>query len=122
LRYAGCASYLLIVGASFFLMFQVCPRCSSDNAYLGEVLLGVLSLALGLIVGLAWVAASRRDGRRGFVAGAIPGVAVAAVILAITASRTLVPPANFAVELVLLVVGATTTLAIARRRVSSSNP
>jgi len=116
LRTIGCASYLLIVGASFFLLFQLCGRCSSDNAYLGEVLLGLLSTVLGVLFGLAWVAASRRDGRRGLVVGAIPGVAVAVVIVVISSSRTLVPPANFPVELALLVIGAVTTLALAVRR------
>ncbi len=113
---AALATYWLTVGASFFLMFRFCERCSMDNAYLGEVLLGALSVVIGLLVTVSWLVAARREARRGLAAGGVAGIGVAAVIVVIGSTRTLVPPALFPMELLLLIVGGAATVAFAARR------
>jgi len=110
---AALATYCLFVGASLLMQLQLCERCGMDNAYLGEVFLGLILLLMGVVFGLTWLVIARREGR-GFAIGAIPGVAVAAVILAVGTTRTLLPPALSVMELLLLIAGVIATLVISR--------
>jgi Na+/proline symporter len=112
---AALATFCLLVGASLLLLLQLCARCGQDNAYLGEVLFGLILILLGVIFGLAWLVAARREGLRGLAAGAVTGVAVGAVIVVIGATRTVVPVALEIVELVLLIAGVVATIIVARR-------
>jgi Na+/proline symporter len=93
-----------------------------DNAYLGEGLLGLVCVFMGVLFGLTWLVASRREGGRGFVAGAIPGVAFGAAIVVFGATRMFVPPTLPAVELFLFIVGAALTVALSRVSGQSGNP
>ena len=79
------------------------------------MLLGLVCFVFGVVFGLIWLIAARREGHRGFAVGAIPGVAVGAVFVVLGSMRTLTPPALEAVELPLLIVGAAGTMTFARR-------
>jgi hypothetical protein len=92
----------------------MCERCGMDNAYLGEVFLGLILILMGGLLGLTWLVTARREGRRGFAAGAVPGVAFGAVIIALGVTRSFVPPALSAIELVLLFAGAAITVMFSR--------
>lgn len=85
-----------------------------DNAYLGEVFLGLIVLLMGLVFGLTWLVIARREGRRGLAAGAVPGIAFGAATLALGATRMFVPPALSVIELVLLTVFGAVTVAFSR--------
>ena len=111
-RLAALAVYCLVAGASFLTMLQVCTRCGMDNAYLGEVFLGLIIGLMGVIFGLTWLIMARREGIRGLVAGGLSGIAVACVVLAIGATQTLVPPALSAMELVVIAAGVVSTVAL----------
>jgi Na+/proline symporter len=111
---AALATYCLVTGPSFFVLLQACERCGMDNAYLGEVFLGLILSLMGIVFGLTWLVAARRGGRRGLAVGAVPGLAVAAVILSVGATRTLVPPALSLLELILLLAGAVATIVMSR--------
>lgn len=111
---AALAMYCLISGGSFLLLLQLCELCGMDDAYLGEVFLGLILLLMGLVFALTWLVTARREGRRGIAAGAVPGIAFAAVIVSLGATRVFVPPALSAIELVLLIVGAVATIALSR--------
>ena len=93
-----------------------------DNAYLGEGLLGALFVFMGVLFGLTWLVASRREGRRGFVAGAIPGAVFGAAIVVFGATRMFVPPALPPVELFLFTVGAALTVMLSRASGQSGDP
>ncbi len=75
---------------------------------------------MGLLFALTWLVAARREGRRGFTVGIVPGLAVAAVIVLVGATRLLFPPALSTVELVLLVAGTAATVAMSRNPLVSS--
>lgn len=107
------ATYSLISGASNFLLLRLCERCAQDNAYLGQLFLGLLCIILGVVFGLLWLIAARREGSSGFAVGAIAGVAVGGVFVVLGSTRVLTPPALEFVELLLLIVGAAGTLAFA---------
>lgn len=110
---AALATYWLAVGASFFLLLQLCEReCQGDNLFAAS--LGLLFVFLGVLFGLAWLVASRREGRRGFAVGAIPGLAVGALIV-VLGSTPLLASALFPVGLILLIVGVAATVAFAAR-------
>ena len=111
---AALATYCLTIGASLVLQQVLCARCLMDNAYMGEGLLGLVFVFMGVLFGLTWLLASRREGGRGFVAGAIPGVVFGAAIVIFGATRIFVPPALSAVELLLFAVGAALTVALSR--------
>lgn len=111
---AALATYCLISGASFLLLLRICERCGGDNAYLGELFLGLILLLMGLVFGLTWFVTARREGRRGLAAGAVPGVAFGAVIVALGATRMFVPPALSVIELLLLAVLGAMTVAFSR--------
>ncbi len=96
-------------------MFRLCERCSTDNAYLGELLLGGLFILLGLVFGLVWLAASRREGLRGFAAGAIPALGAGAVIVVVGSTRMVGPAALLPVALVLVIAGAAAATGFAAR-------
>ncbi len=85
-----------------------------DNAYLGEVFLGLILILMGGLLALTWLVTARREGRRGFAAGAVPGLASGAVIVVLGATRMFVPPALSAIELVLLSAGAAVTVMLSR--------
>ena len=68
---------------------------------------------MGLVFGLTWAVVARRQGR-GFAVGTIPGIAVAAVIIAIGVTRTLVPPALTVMDLLVLTAGAVATVVMSR--------
>ena len=85
-----------------------------DNAYLGDVFLGLILILMGGLLALTWLITARREGRRGFAAGAVPGVAFGAVIVVLGATRMFVPPALSVVELVLLLAGAAVTVMFSR--------
>lgn len=111
---AALSAFCLASGASFLLLLQLCERCGMDNAYLGEVFLGLIIVFMGVLFGLAWLVTARREGLRGLAAGAIPGLAVGAVIVVIGATRTLVPPALAPIELLLLIAGGIATVLLSR--------
>lgn len=106
------AAFLIPAGASFFVLLRLCERCGQDNAYLLEVLLGVVTLVTGVGCGLLWLLASRRDGPRALVIGGIQGLVVGAAIAAVGASRMLVPPALTVLELFLLLTGVAVVLVL----------
>ena len=85
-----------------------------DNAYLGEVFLGLIIAFMGLLFGLMWLITARREGLRGLAAGGLSGLAVGSVVVVIGATRTLVPPALSPIELVLIAAGFASTVLLAR--------
>ncbi len=111
---AALATYCLVSGPSFFALLQLCERCGMDNAYLGEVFLGLIVTFMGLLFALTWLVAARREGQRGFMVGIVPGLAVAVVIVVVGVTRMLFPPALSTVELVLLTAGAAATVVMSR--------
>lgn len=115
---AALATYCLLTGLSFFALFRLCERCGMDNAYLGEVFLGLIVTLMGALLALTWLVVGRHEARRGVVVGAVPGVAVAALIVALGATRILFPPALSVIELVLLAAGGAATVAMSRTRPS----
>ena len=114
MRLAAVATYALVSGLSFFVQLTLCARCGSDNAYLGEVLLGALLAFVGVVLGLTWFALSRRDGATGIRMGLVPAVGVAAVIVLVGAAQILVPPVLALAELVVVIAGAIGLAVIAR--------
>ena len=85
-----------------------------DNAYLGEFFLGLIIVLMGVLFGLAWLITARREGLRGLAAGAISGSAAGGVIVAIGATRTLVPPALEPIELLIVAAGFAAAVLLAR--------
>ena len=112
---AALAAYSLVAGVCFFLLFQVCGRCGQDNAYIPEFFLGGILVLIGLVSGATWLARGRSGGSRGLAVGAVVGIVVGAVIIALGASRVVIPPVLTLIELVLLIVGAFATALPARR-------
>ena len=113
-RLAAFASYFLLAGASLMAMLGACARCGSDNAYLGEVLIGFILVFVGVVSGLTWLIMARREGIRGLVAGGLPGIAVGFVVIAIGATQTLVPPVLSAMELVVVAAGVVAATLLSR--------
>jgi hypothetical protein len=111
---AALATYCVAIGASLLLLLRLCERCGMDNAYLGEVFLGLILILMGGLLALAWLVTARREGRRGFAAGAVPGVAFGTAIVVLGATRTFVPPALSAIELLLLFLGGAVTVMLFR--------
>ena len=111
---AALSVYCLLTGASFIALLQLCERCGMDNAYLGEVFLGLIIAFMGLLFGLTWLITARREGLRGIAAGAIAGFAAGGVIVAIGATRTLVPPALEPIELLTVAAGFALAVFLAR--------
>ena len=111
---AALSVYCLLSGASFAALLQLCARCSSDNAYLGEVFLLLILVLLGVILGLTWLITARREALRGLAAGGLSGLAVGSLVVAIGTTRTLVPPALSLIELVLIAAGFASTVLLAR--------
>ena len=111
---AALAVYCLVAGASFLTLLQLCTRCGMDNAYLGEVFLGLILILMGVIFLLTWVLMARRQGVRGAVAGGVSGIAVGSVVVVIGATQTLVPPALEAIELIVIVAGFLSTVLLSR--------
>ena len=112
---AALAAYSLLAGICFFLLFLVCGRCGQDNAYIPEYFLGVILVLIGLVSGAIWFVRGRAGGSRGLAVGAVAGIVVGAVIIALGASRAIIPPTLTVIELVLLIVGAFATGLPARR-------
>jgi len=111
---AALAIYCLVAGASFLTLLQLCTRCGMDNAYLGEVFLGLILILMGVILLLTWLVLARRQGMRGAVAGGVSGIAVGSVVVVIGATRTLVPPALEVIELIVIVAGFASTMLLSR--------
>ena len=111
---AALATYCLVAGASFLTLLQLCTRCGTDNAYLGEVFLGLILILMGVIILLTWLVIARRQGVRGVIAGGVSGIALGSVVLVIGATQTLVPPALEMIELIVIVAGFASTVLLSR--------
>ena len=111
---AALAIYCLVAGASFLTLLQLCTLCGMDNAYLGEVFLGLILILMGVILVLTWLVVARRQAISGAIAGGVSGLAVAGVVVVIGATRTLLPPALEVIELIVIVAGFVSTVFLSR--------
>jgi hypothetical protein len=102
---AALATYFLATGASCLLVLQLCQQCGRDYLYFDQLALGLIFVILGVLLGVVWLVASRREGANGFRAGALPGLAVGVAIVLVGATRMIVPPELTLIVLALVTIG-----------------